>query len=427
MTLYILTFVILVLFSAFFSSVEIAYVSVNRMRLEKLAEEGKKGAHMARRLQDRYNQVVPTLLVGNNLVNTATSSIATVVTVALLQDEAVGAVVSTAVTTVILLIFGEIVPKMIGKRMALPYSCAVAYPVRVLMYIFWPITAIVGAFVNAISPIWKKNAKDSGVTVTEDEIVNIIETVEEEGVIDEEQSELLQSALDFSDVTVEQILTPRIDVCAIDLDDALSDTVAMLLDARFSRFPVYRESIDHICGVLNLSSFLKDLACVGMEKVSLEKHIKETAYVHKTTKLPDTLAKMRESKQHMIIVLDEYGGTLGIVTMEDILEQIVGDIWDERDVIEVDIIQTGEHTYDVQGQTPIEDFFDEIDYRPRDFSCEYTTMGGFAIEQLNEDVHVGSCFGYDHLYVEVTEMAGNIVERLLVLVKDDKDDKEEDA
>ncbi len=427
MTIYILTFVILVLFSALFSSVEIAYVSVNRMRLDKLAEDGNKGARMARRLEENSNQVISTLLVGNNLVNTATSSIATVVTVALLKDEALGAVVSTAVTTVILLIFGEIVPKMIGKRVALPYICGIAYPVRVLMYVFWPITAIVGLFVNALSRLWKKGDEESGVTVTEDEIVNIIETVEEEGVINEEQSELLQSALSFSDVTVEQILTPRIDVCAIDLDDDLSDIVAMLLDAKYSRFPVYRESIDHICGVLNLSSFLKDLADVGAENVSLEKHIKETAYVHKTTKLPDTLAKMRESKQHMIVVLDEYGGTLGIVTMEDILEQIVGDIWDERDVIELNIIQTGEHTYDVQGQTPIEDFFDEIDYRPRDFSCEYTTMGGFAIEQLNEDVHVGSCFGYERLYVEVTEMAGNIVERLLVLVKDEADDKDEDT
>lgn len=423
MTLYIITFVCLVIFSAFFSSVEIAYVSLNRMRLEKLADDGKKSAKSASALVERQNDVISTLLVGNNLVNTAASSIATVVTVSLLKDEAVGAVVSTAVTTVILLIFSEIIPKMIGKRMAVPYACVASYPLRVLMVIFRPVTWIVGGFVSAISVLWKKKGDEDVATVTEDEIANIIETVEEEGVIDEDQSELLQSALDFSDITVEQILTPRIDVCAVDLDDDLKDTLSMLMESKFSRFPVYRDSIDHITGVLNLSSFMKDIANVGVENVNLADHVKETAYVHKTTKLPDALEKMRESKLHMIVVLDEYGGTLGIVTMEDILEQIVGDIWDETDVIEIDILQTGERTYEVQGQTSIEDFFDEIDYRPRNFECQYTTMGGFAIEQLNEDVHVGASFEYGRLYVEVAEMAGNIVERLFILIKEDAEEE----
>ena len=423
MTLYIITFVCLVIFSAFFSSVEIAYVSLNRMRLEKLADDGKKSAKSASALVERQNDVISTLLVGNNLVNTAASSIATVVTVSLLKDEAVGAVVSTAVTTVILLIFSEIIPKMIGKRMAVPYACVASYPLRVLMVIFRPVTWIVGGFVSAISVLWKKKGDEDVATVTEDEIANIIETVEEEGVIDEDQSELLQSALDFSDITVEQILTPRIDVCAVDLDDDLKDTLSMLMESKFSRFPVYRDSIDHITGVLNLSSFMKDIANVGVENVNLADHVKETAYVHKTTKLPDALEKMRESKLHMIVVLDEYGGTLGIVTMEDILEQIVGDIWDETDVIEIDILQTGERTYEVQGQTSIEDFFDEIDYRPRNFECQYTTMGGFAIEQLNEDVHVGASFEYGRLYVEVAEMAGNIVERLFILIKEDTEEE----
>ncbi len=424
MTIYIITFIFLVVFSAFFSSVEIAYVSLNRMRLEKLAEEGRRSAKLANYLVGRENDLISTLLVGNNLVNTAASSIATVVTVAMFGD-AVGAVVSTAFTTVVLLIFGEIVPKMLGKRLAVPYACTTSYPMRVLLFIFRPITAIVGGFVAAVSVLWKKRGEDDSATVTEDEIVNIIETVEEEGVIDEDQSELLQSALDFSDITVEQILTPRIDVCAVDLDDDMADTLAMLMDTKYSRFPVYRDSIDHITGVLNLSSLLKDVAHVGIEHVSLDAHVKETAYVHKTTKLPDALEKMRQSKLHMIVVLDEYGGTLGIVTMEDILEQIVGDIWDETDTIEIAILQTGERTYEVQGQTPIEDFFDEIDYRPRDFECPYTTMGGFAIEQLNEDVQVGSSFEYDHLYIEVTEMASNIVERLLILIKEETDDEDE--
>lgn len=423
MTANILIFALLVLFSAMFSSVEIAYVSLNRMRLEKMAEDGKRTARAAVRLFDRHNDVMSTLLVGNNLVNTAASSIATVVAVALLKDEALGGVVSTAVTTVIILIFGEIIPKMLGKRLALSFACTAAYPLRVVMVIFRPVTWIVTGFVTAISFLWKKKGEPE-VTVTEDEIANIIETVEEEGVIDEDQSELLQSALDFSDITVEQILTPRIDVKAVDVDDDIHDVLAALVETNFSRFPVYKDTVDHITGILHLSSFMKDVAAVGIEQVRLEDHVKETVYVHKTTKLPDALEKMRESKLHMIVVLDEYGGTLGVVTMEDILEQIVGDIWDETDVIETEIFKTGERTYEVLGQTNIEDFFDEIDFKPHDFECSYTTMGGFAVEMLNEDVHVGDSFEFGPLYVEVSEMAGSIVERLFILVKEDEDEDE---
>ena len=423
MTANILIFALLVLFSAMFSSVEIAFVSLNRMRLEKMAEDGKRTARVAVRLFDRHNDVMSTLLVGNNLVNTAASSIATVVAVTLLKDEALGGVVSTAVTTVIILIFGEIIPKMLGKRLALSFACTAAYPLRVVMVIFRPVTWIVTGFVTAISFLWKKKGEPE-VTVTEDEIANIIETVEEEGVIDEDQSELLQSALDFSDITVEQILTPRIDVTAVDVDDDIHDVLATLVETNFSRFPVYKDTVDHITGILHLSSFMKDVAAVGIEQVRLEDHVKETVYVHKTTKLPDALEKMRESKLHMIVVLDEYGGTLGVVTMEDILEQIVGDIWDETDVIETEIFKTGERTYEVLGQTNIEDFFDEIDFKPHDFECSYTTMGGFAVEMLNEDVHVGDSFEFGPLYVEVSEMAGSIVERLFILVKEDEDEDE---
>lgn len=427
MMTYIVVFALLVVFSAMFSSVEIAYVSLNRMRLEKRAEDGKKTAKAAVRLVERHNDLMSTLLVGNNLVNTAASSIATVVAVSLLHDEALGGVVSTAVTTVILLVFGEIVPKMVGKRLALSFACTAAYPLRVLMVIFRPVTWIVSGFVTAISFLWKKKGEQTEVTVTEDEIANIIETVEEEGVIDEDQSELLQSALDFSDITVEEILTPRVDVKAIDMEDSTEDILALVTNTNFSRFPVYRESVDHIVGVLYLSNFLKDIAASGMEAVRIEDHVKETVYVHKTTKLPDALEKMRASKLHMIVVLDEYGGTLGIVTMEDILEEIVGDIWDETDVIETEIVQTGERTYEVLGQTNIEDFFDEIDFKPHDFESKYTTMGGWAVEMLNEDVHVGDSFAYGPLYVEVSDMAGEIVEQLFVLVREDEEQQREDG
>lgn len=430
MTTYFIACVILILFSAFFSSVEIALLSLNRLRLQKLAEGGKKGAKMAERIEDRSTEALTTILIGNNVVNIVLSSLSTIITLELLgkENEALVGVVSTLVSTVVLLIFGEIIPKLLGKNLALPYACITSYPLRALMVIFYPLTALVMALVRGISRLWKKDEDEEKPTVTEEELATIIETVEEEGVIDEDSGELLQSALEFSDITVEQILTPRVDVQGIDCEDAPEDVLAEVMDATYSRFPFYRDSLDHIEGVFYIAPFLKAVAEAGIDQVDLKDYVRETCYVHKTTKLPDAMEKMREMKVHMIVVLDEYGGTLGIVTMEDILEEIVGDIWDETDTIELEIEKTAENTYAVLGQTNIEEFFDEIDFRDREFESEYTTMGGWAVEMLEEDVHEGDSFTYKNLYVIVSEMGENVVERLTVIVtppEEEKSEKEE--
>lgn len=426
-TTYLIACVILILFSAFFSSVEIALLSLNRLRLQKLAESGKKGAQMAERIEDRSTEALTTILIGNNVVNIVLSSLSTIITLELLgkENEALVGVVSTLVSTVVLLIFGEIIPKLLGKNLALPYACVTAYPLRALMVIFYPLTALVMAFVRGISRLWKKDEDEEKPIVTEEELATIIETVEEEGVIDEDSGELLQSALEFSDITVEQILTPRVDVQGIDCEDAPADILSEVMDATYSRFPFYRDSLDHIEGVFYIAPFLKAVAEVGIEQVDPQDYVRETCYVHKTTKLPDAMEKMREMKVHMIVVLDEYGGTLGIVTMEDILEEIVGDIWDETDTIELEIEKTAENTYAVLGQTNIEEFFDEIDFRDREFESEYTTMGGWAVEMLEEDVHEGDSFTYKNLYVIVSEMGENVVERLTVIVAPPEEEKAE--
>ena len=281
------------------------------------------------------------------------------------------------------------------------------------------------AFVRTVSRLWKKADEEDKPLVTEEELATIIETVEEEGVIDEDSGELLQSALEFSDITVEQILTPRVDVQGIDCEDAPEIILSEVMNARYSRFPYYKDSLDHIEGVFYIAPFLKAVAELGVANVNPADYVRETCYVHKTTKLPDALEKMREMKVHMIVVLDEYGGTLGVVTMEDILEEIVGDIWDETDVIELEIEKTAENTYSVLGQTNIEEFFDEIDFKDREFDSEYTTMGGWAVEMLEEDVHEGDSFSYKSLYVIVTEMGENVVERLTVVVTPPEEEKNE--
>ncbi len=422
-----LSLILLIAFSAFFSSAEIALTSLNRMRLEKMAEDGKKTAKLADRIEDKYADALSTLLIGNNIVNTAASALATSVALTLFGgDEAKSGLVATACITVLLLIFGEIMPKMLGKRFAIPMACAYSYPLAFFMILFRPLTFLIGGFVSLLSPLWKKNGTDPDV-VTEDELANIIETVEEEGVIDEDMGELLQSALDFSDITVESILTPRVDVFGIDDADSPADVFDAVVRMNHSRFPVYHENLDHITGVFYLAPFLKDVAARGIENVTVSDYVKETAYVHKTTKLPDALDKMRELKLHMIVVLDEYGGTLGVVTMEDILEEIVGEIWDETDEIEEEIVKVGENTYDVLGQTNIEDFFDEIEFRDPDFESEYTTIGGFAVEMLEEDAHEGDTFRYKNLEFTVSGMGENLVERLhVVVLSEEAEEREED-
>ena len=424
-TTYFIACVILILFSAFFSSVEIALMSLNRLRLQKLAERGNKGARMAEKIEERDSEALTAILIGNNVVNIVLSSLSTMITLELLgkENEALVGVVSTLVSTVVLLIFGEIVPKLLGKSLALPYACITAYPLRAIMIIFAPITALVMALIRSISRLWKRADTDEKPTVTEEELATIIETVEEEGVIDEDSGELLQSALEFSDVTVEQILTHRVDVHCIDIEDTPEEILSEIMAGGYSRFPVYRDSPDHIEGIFYISPFLKAVAEFGIEGVKIEDYIRETCFVHKTTKLPDAMEKMRALKVHMIVVLDEYGGTLGIVTMEDILEEIVGDIWDETDTIELEIEKTAENTYSVLGQTNIEEFFDEIDFRDREFESEYTTMGGWAVEMLEEDVHEGDSFSYKRLYVIVSEMGENVVERLTVVVTPSEEDE----
>ena len=429
-TEYLIACVVLIAFSAFFSSVEIALTSLNRLRLQKLAEDGKRSARVAEKIEERYPEALTTILIGNNVVNIVLSSLSTIITLNLLgkENEAIVGIVSTLVSTVVLLIFGEIIPKLLGKSLALPYACATSYALRTIMVILYPLTALVMAFVRAISRLWKKeNAEDKPI-VTEEELATIIETVEEEGVIDEDSGELLQSALEFSDITVEQVLTPRVDVQGIDCEDAPEVILSEIMDARYSRFPYYKDSLDHIEGIFYIAPFLKAVAELGIEAVNPADYVRETCYVHKTTKLPDAMEKMREMKVHMIVVLDEYGGTLGIVTMEDILEEIIGDIWDESDIIELEIEKTAENTYSVLGQTNIEEFFDEIDFKDREFESEYTTMGGWAVEMLEENVHEGDSFSYKSLYVIVSEMGENVVERLTVVVtppEEEKNDREE--
>ena len=358
---YVVIFVMVCL-SAFFSASEISFNTANKMRLRRAAEEGSKTAKLAHAIAENFTTSLSTILVGNNLANIAVSTCTTLIVMDLFPGNAgTASFIATVLVTIVILICGEIVPKVLAKQHAEVVARVACIPIRVLTVLVSPIVAIVMALLFVLRKVWGKDRSDSDPTVTEEELSSIIETVEEEGVIDEEQGELLQSALEFHDITVEKIMTPRINMTAFDIDDEETGR-ALLADAtQFSRIPVYENSVDNIIGILSLNRYYK--AAMDTENPDIRSLLMKPCKLHKTMKLPAALARLREQKMHLAIVIDEFGGTLGVVTMEDILEELVGDIWDDTDVIVTECYPTGENTYEISGEMNIEDCFDEVDFK----------------------------------------------------------------
>ena len=421
---YVVIFVMICL-SAYFSASEIAFNSSNKMRLRRCADCGSKTAKIAYGITEKFTVALSAILIGNNLANIAVSTCTTLIVINLFKDNvALASTVATLLVTVVILIFGEIIPKIISKQHADTVVRWVAIPTRVLTVILSPIVFVVMLLLLGLRKIWGKDCKCDEPTVTEEELISIIDTVEEEGVIDEEQGELLQSMLDFGDVTIEKIMTPRIDVVAIDIDDDAENIAAVISDStQFSRIPVYEDSIDNVIGILSLTKYFKD--SLNENPSDIRSLLLKPCKLHKTMKLPNALAKLRAAKMHLAIVIDEFGGTLGVVTMEDILEQLVGEIWDDTDTIVNECVATGDNTYDVVADMSIDDFFEEVDIaKPADFVCEYSTMGGWAIEMLEADPHVGDTFRYENIFVIVAAMDEERVTKLTVLIEQKEQEEE---
>ncbi len=417
---------IMVCLSAYFSASEIAFNSANKLRLRKSAENGSKTSKIAFDITEKFTTALSAILIGNNLANIAVSTCTTLIVISLFRNQvALASSIATIFVTIVILIFGEILPKVLAKRNADTVVRIIAIPTRILTVILSPFVFIVMIILTALRKIWGKDHKDDDPTVTEDELVTIIDTIEEEGLINEEQGELLQSTLDFRDTTIEKIMTPRIDTTAIDIDSDEEKITAMLSDnTQYSRLPVYKDSIDNIIGVLSLTRYYK--ATLNNEKPDISALMMKPCRLHKTMKLPAALSKLRENKMHLAVVIDEFGGTLGIVTMEDILEELVGDIWDDTDVIVTDCLATGENTYEVVCDMNIDDFFEEVDFtKPENFSCEYSTMGGWAVEMLDSDPHIGDSFRYKNLFVIVSQMKNECVTKLTILVEQQPEVEEE--
>lgn len=415
-----------VLLSAFFSGSELALTAANKLRLSKAAEEGDKKARLALKVSSDYDRMLSGVLIGNNLVNILCSSVSTLIFLRLIPaNSELAAVVSTAVMTVVILIFGEITPKLIAKSKPDAVARLVALPIRVTILLFYPLILVSTALIRLIARVRKNAPEEPEPTVTEDELVSIIETAEEEKVIDEGSSELLQSAIEFHETTLGEILTPRADMVSLDIEDDPREILSVAMKSPYSRLPVYRDSIDGIVGVLHLNNYFKEAAEKGCENVDLAALCTEPIFFHKAMHLPAALRQMRAKQQHLAIVTDEFGGTLGLVTLEDILEEIVGDIWDESDEIKTELVKTAENTYEVSGDMNVSDFFEELNVDDRDFESDYTTVGGWAIEMLEGEPHEGDSFTYKNLCIIVAEMADMRVMKLTVLLTpEEKEDGE---
>ncbi len=402
------TFVILLAFSAFFSASETALSSANKIRLKTRAEDGDRKAARALELIEGYDKTLSAILVGNNVVNLYSASIATAAAIAMFGEK--GSAIATAITTVLVLIFGEILPKSFAKDHSETFSLAVAAP---LSFIRTILTPVVWIFIQ-IKQLF--TGRNSGMnlqpSVTEDELKTIIDTVEEEGVLSEQETDIIQSAIDFDNTTVQEILVPRVDMVAVEMNTPTEDILSTCLDNGYSRIPVYQNSIDNIVGVLHAKDLLN---CLAKNKpIVVSELMRDVMFVYRTKRINSLLADFRRTKQHIAIVTDDYGGTVGLVTLEDVLEELVGEIWDETDSAEVPIRAISENKWEVQGDVNIEDLFETIGFSDRNFDCDYSSVAGWVLDVLEHIPVAGEHFGYKNLRIVVQKVEDQRILSLLV-------------
>lgn len=413
---YILTLVVLLALSAFFSGTEIAYASASEVRLRRASEaadasgRGRKRAHWTLWIHTRDSEALTTILIGNNLVNTAASSVGTLLVLALLGNGY--AWVATLGMTILTLVFGEITPKLIAKDNAEAFATAVSPILRGLMWVLRPLIWLVQAFVNGMTRLLRRGAEPEGPAVTEEVASALVDTAEDEGSIDEEAADLLQSALQFDALLAHEVITPRVDMIAIDIEDSLGDIIDAAIRAPYSRLPVCDGSKDNIIGILHVTRFLKRL--LDDPTPDVRAMLLPACFVPGTAPLHSVFDTMRRQRVHLVIVCDEFGGTEGILTMEDILEELVGDIWDETDVIDDDLTPLPGGRFAANGDMRVKDLLDELDINAHNLDVESTTLGGWAAELLGHEPRPGESFHYGGLRLTVEAVHKRRVVRVMI-------------
>ena len=400
--------VILLLGAVYFAVVETAFASASRTKLRAAAERNEAGAGQAVYILNHFERAISTMLIGTNLCHLFLSALVTLIVTRRWGLSAV--TVSTVLTTLAVFFLGEMLPKSIAKKYPERLAKAGAGSLRFFMTVFYPLSW-------ALSRIGKAAAKLGGqepeLSVTEDELYDIIEDMTEEGSLDEEQGELISSALQFGDLTVESVLTPRMDVAALNVDAGGEEILAQIKAQNHSRLPVYEGSIDRIIGILQIRKYMKAYLRLGAPP-ELRSLLDEAFFVHQSTELSELLPMMSRQRINMAVVTDNFGGTLGIVTVEDIVEEIVGEIWDEDDVVEEPVTDLSENACLVDADEHVSDLFEHLDYEDPEDNDELvdTRLGEWAYTMFDEIPNVGDSFRYHDLTLTVTEMEHNRIRRL---------------
>lgn len=394
----IIALAVLILMSGYFSATETAFLSCNKARLRTMAEKGNKRAALVNRLNENYDRLLSTILIGNNIVNLTAASIGTVLFVRLYGD--IGATVSTAVITVLVLIFGEITPKNVAKDCPEKLAMFSAPIIRVLIWIFTPLNFLFGLWKKLVSKVLHL---ESDSKMSQEELLMLVEEVREGGTIDSEEGDLLKNAIEFNDMRAEDILTHRVDLEAVDIESTKEEIAEVFTQSKFARLPVYEDSIDNIIGILNMKDFYDG---TGITAKSIRDIMTKPLFVLKSEKIDELLKLLQETKSQMAVILDEYGGTLGIVTLEDILEELVGEIWDEHDEVTEEYIPIGENRWRVDCSVNLDDF---CDFFGIETDSTTISLGGWVMEQLGKVPEAGDSFEFECLSVSVVETDGQRV------------------
>ena len=390
-------FILLVL-SIFFSASETAYSSLNKIRLKNLAEKGSKRAALAITLHDDFNRILSTLLVGNNITNLSAAAICAVLFVQRFGD--IGATLSTVVLTIVVVVFAEVTPKVLAKESPEKVALFCAPFLRFFVVLFTPFNLFFTYWKKFLGLFFKADLQDRA--MTEEELLSIVEEAEQEGVIDKDDKDLLRNALDFYDQKARDILTPRMDVEGISKDSEPEDISARFLETGYSRLPVYDENLDHILGILHMRDFFKSsISREGLHGVNLETLITPPVYVTPLTNISDLFKLLQKEKGHMAIVSDEYGGTEGIVTMEDILEELVGEIWDESDEVVEKFVSLGDGEHKVLCTANMDDLYNYLNMSIKQPEKDSPTLGGWIVDMLGKIPEEGDSFDYKNLTVTV--------------------------
>jgi putative hemolysin len=418
----IIFLIVLIILSAFFSSAETAFSSVNKIRLRNYVSENKPGSKKALHITENFDNALSTILVGNNIVNIAASSIAASVFTGLF-GAGTGLIASTFIMTIIVLIFGEILPKSMAKENAESYSLKISGILFLLIKILTPVNFVFGKLKDIVSKKFSKNEAEP--SITEEEIKVMVDISEEEGVINTDEKELVHRSLEFNEISVAEALTHRMDMISIEVNQPIEEIKQIFLNERFSRVPVYRDNIDNIIGILSERDFFAEL--VQHNEVKIENLLRKPMFVVKSMKVSMLLPELQRLKSHMAIVVDEYGGTSGLITLEDILEEIVGDIWDEHDEKINIMTKISENLYEFDAQYQLDDFSKLLKVKIPESSASHS-LGGWIFEELERIPKVGEGFQYGNFHISVQEVENHRIRkvRVEILEIDENEGQEEE-